>query len=314
MENLGKKIKFLRMQKNLTQKQLAERAAMSANNLSLIETAKRDYLSLSINNLVKIAEGLGMALRIDFVDKNHTLTAEDFQAALQERNREIQLLNKLVESLQTQQECAQHYFNLGLHRALMFIAPPVADSEKEQAYDDAIRFLMKAVEIQAHFYEAWCLLGHIHLRKARKLLFQKTENHQAFLAEYKLGEHCYLKAAIIAPKHHRTLNNHINLLLVEYQSLKYHQPQLALTKLNEAKKYIDEQILLFPEYEPHFIYNLACIYANLGETEQAIDLLKYAYDERLLVYRPREREYILGDEDLFVLHDKPEFQQWLSDF
>lgn len=313
MENLGKKIKFLRMQKNLTQKQLAERAAMSANNLSLIETAKRDYLSLNIHNLIKIADGLGMEVKIDFYEKKAPQHQEDYQAILQEKEQEIQLLKALVESLRTNQECAQHYFNLGLHCALIYTAPRATDVEKEKAYDDAIHFLLKAIEIQENFYQAWCFLGHLHLRKARKLLLHH-HNHQAFLAEFKLGEHCYLKASMIDPKHHRTLNNHINLLLVESQFLKFKQPELAIAKLHEAKKYIDEQIQLFPEYEKQFIYNLACVYANLGETTQAIYLLNYAYDENLVVYRPREKEYVLGDEDLFVLHDKPEFQQWLSDF
>lgn len=313
MEDLGKKIKFLRMQKNLTQKQLAERAAMSANNLSLIETAKRDYLSLNVNNLIHIAEGLDMDLEIKFVDKDTTNnTKMDFHETLKQKDEEIKLLKALVQSLQTQQECAQHYFNLGIHRALMFIAPQTSDFEKEKAYDDAIRFLLKAIEIQEDFYQAWCFLGHIHLRKARKLLLNH-HNHQAFLAEFKLGEHCYLKAAMIEPKHHRTFNNHINLLLVEYQLLKINQRQAAIAKLHEAKKYIDEHICLFPEYEHNFIYNLACVCANLGETMRAVHLLSYAYDEKLLVYRPREKEYILGDEDLFVLHDKPEFQKWLSD-
>lgn len=319
MENLGKKIKFLRMQKNLTQKQLAERAAMSANNLSLIETAKRDYLSLNIHNLIQIADGLDMKVEIDFVEKDILKRETDYRAILQEKEQEIQLLKALIESLKTNQECAQHYFHLGVHRALMFISPYISgleheiEKEREQAYDDAIRFLLKAVEIQENFYQAWCFLGHIHLRKARKLLLHH-HNHQAFLAEFKLGEHCYLKAAMIDPKHHRTFNNHINLLLVESQFLKCKQPELAIAKLHEAKKYIDEQIQLFPEYEKQFSYNLACVYANLGETTRAVNLLSYAYNENLVVYRPREKEYVLGDEDLFVLHDKPEFQQWLSGF
>ncbi|MCU0973805.1 MAG: helix-turn-helix domain-containing protein [Burkholderiales bacterium] len=61
--NIGRAIRFCRQQKGLTQPQLAERAALSASYLSVLETGKgkRDP---SLSSLQSIARGLGVPLSV----------------------------------------------------------------------------------------------------------------------------------------------------------------------------------------------------------------------------------------------------------
>lgn len=55
-----------RASKNLTQKQLADRSGIDQADISKLENGTRNP---SINLLKRLAEGMDMALRIDFVSK-----------------------------------------------------------------------------------------------------------------------------------------------------------------------------------------------------------------------------------------------------
>jgi len=59
--DIGRAIRFCRQQKGLTQPQLAQRAALSASYLSVLETGKRDP---SLSSLQSIARGLGVPLSV----------------------------------------------------------------------------------------------------------------------------------------------------------------------------------------------------------------------------------------------------------
>lgn len=63
-ERIGKRIIDLRTEKKITQKQLAEKAGVTPNNLNRIEQGK---YSPQFDTLEKIAEAL--ECNIDFVDK-----------------------------------------------------------------------------------------------------------------------------------------------------------------------------------------------------------------------------------------------------
>lgn len=57
MENLGKRIKILRIERGILQKDLAKKVGISSNYISLLEGGKR---SPSYRTLKKIAGALGM--------------------------------------------------------------------------------------------------------------------------------------------------------------------------------------------------------------------------------------------------------------
>ena len=56
-----------RVSKNMTQKELAERTGINQADISKLENGTRNP---SINLLKRLAEGMGMALKIEFVPKN----------------------------------------------------------------------------------------------------------------------------------------------------------------------------------------------------------------------------------------------------
>ena len=55
-----------RISRNLTQKELAERSGINQADISKLENGTRNP---SVNLLKRLAEGLGMALKIEFVPK-----------------------------------------------------------------------------------------------------------------------------------------------------------------------------------------------------------------------------------------------------
>ena len=57
-----------RASQNLTQKQLAERTGIDQADISKLENGTRNP---SINLLKRLADGMGMALKIEFVPKNN---------------------------------------------------------------------------------------------------------------------------------------------------------------------------------------------------------------------------------------------------
>ena len=58
-----------RTSQNLTQKELAERTGINQADISKLENGTRNP---SVNLLKRLADGMGMALRIEFVSKQHT--------------------------------------------------------------------------------------------------------------------------------------------------------------------------------------------------------------------------------------------------
>ena len=65
-QKLGIFITELRKEKNLTQKELAERTGIDQADISKLENGTRNP---SVNLLKRLAEGMGMVLKIEFVPK-----------------------------------------------------------------------------------------------------------------------------------------------------------------------------------------------------------------------------------------------------
>lgn len=63
-----------RTSQNLTQKELAERTGINQADISKLENGTRNP---SVNLLKRLADGMGMALRIEFVPKQQILSSLD---------------------------------------------------------------------------------------------------------------------------------------------------------------------------------------------------------------------------------------------
>ena len=83
----------------------------------------------------------------------------------------------------------------------------------------------------------------------------------------------------------------------------------ALSQLNEREKSAEwaERALEVEGEEPQVLYNVACVYALLGEREKAINCL-----EKSVTHGWGQREWMEHDPDLASLRDHPRFQQMLK--
>jgi mannose-6-phosphate isomerase-like protein (cupin superfamily) len=79
----------------------------------------------------------------------------------------------------------------------------------------------------------------------------------------------------------------------------------------ENKRYDEAKALLLEGLAQHpgntsLLYDLACVEALMGDTEDALDHLRGAFEN------PRFREHARNDEDLASLHDDPRFTALVS--
>lgn len=65
LENLGARVRKTRLENGMTQEELAEKADISLNFMSLIENGR----NMSVQTLVNIAEGLGVSVQYLLYDK-----------------------------------------------------------------------------------------------------------------------------------------------------------------------------------------------------------------------------------------------------
>ena len=81
MENefkvLGKKVKLLRLEKGISQTDMAEAIGLSQTNLSNMESGRT---AITIQNLFKMREVLGCKMRDFFVDFDGTVSADQGSA------------------------------------------------------------------------------------------------------------------------------------------------------------------------------------------------------------------------------------------
>lgn len=79
----------------------------------------------------------------------------------------------------------------------------------------------------------------------------------------------------------------------------------ALSQLNERARSMEwaERALGLEGEEPQVLYNVACVYALLGEADKAVDCL-----EKSITHGWGQREWMQHDPDLAVLRDHPRFR------
>ncbi len=79
----------------------------------------------------------------------------------------------------------------------------------------------------------------------------------------------------------------------------------ALSQLKERARSMEwaERALVLEGEEPQVLYNVACVYALLGEADRAVECL-----EKSITHGWGQREWMEHDPDLAVLHDHPRFR------
>ena len=85
----------------------------------------------------------------------------------------------------------------------------------------------------------------------------------------------------------------------------------ALSQLNEPARSMEwaERALVLEGEEPQVLYNVACVYALLGEADKAIDCL-----EKSITRGWGQREWMEHDPDLAILRDHPRFRALIGAF
>lgn len=79
----------------------------------------------------------------------------------------------------------------------------------------------------------------------------------------------------------------------------------ALSQLNERTRSMEwaERALVLEGEEPQVLYNVACVYALLGEADKAVDCL-----EKSITHGWGQREWMQHDPDLAAVRDHPRFR------
>lgn len=318
--NLKDKINALREKRQLTVETvgtlLEKEKIMSTSNFRQIISSNRGRSegSLTIKNLKQIAEVLDYALIVEFIEPKNLelLVAPDpIQSLLNqvaEQQQEINFLRKKLISYE-----AHEYFKRGAWFHDMYVSPYSTETQKEIAYGQIAKYYLKALSANPNHCLALSNYGSLELREARKkILINQIDEFWEF---YKRGLYYYRIAKLAEPNNPNILNNEINIVLTEYYFYKINEPKKALLSLKKAKKELEHHLKQQPEIALEFYYALACLEANLGNIQKALNLLKILYQNEKYSahYRFRKKEALITDSDLSPLFENEDFLNWLKE-
>ena len=187
-----------------------------------------------------------------------------------------------------------------------------------EKYDEAEREFEAAVALNANLFEAWYYYGLAcssrgDFEKASRLYQRASEvnpsDYQApiFLAQAyaSLGrKHDEMKVrlgALSIVERHLRLNPH------DTRALYFGAGNFWRVGERAKATELAERALKQDQEEPVVLYNVACVYAEQGNTERAIDLLEKAVDLGW-----GDRAWMKNDSDLIQLHGHPRFEALLA--
>lgn len=151
-------------------------------------------------------------------------------------------------------------------------------------FEKAVRLFTRAGEVNPADYQTCCYLGMAYRSMGREDLARRADARTLEIIERRLK---------LDPDDARALS--------------FGAASLALQGKRQMAIEWAEAALHTREYEPHFLYNIGCTYARLGETKRALDLL-----ERAISLGWGDRAWIENDSDLASLQGEPRFQQLLK--
>ena len=238
----------------------------------------------------------GMADAYSMLYRYAEATAQNLQKAEQASQRAIEL----------DPDSAEAHTSLG---TVMFTSGQFATAEKQ--FETAILINPKVFEPYL-FYGRACL-AEGNFEKAARLFIRAQEvnpsDYQApsFLAMVYRSMGRPELARQADAKTLEVIERHVAMNPDDARALCFGASALAEQGQRDKAIAWSEAALESRENEPHFLYNTGCTFAQLGETERALDLL-----ERAVNLGWGHRAWIEHDSDLASLRNNPRFQKVLD--
>ncbi len=154
----------------------------------------------------------------------------------------------------------------------------------EGNFEKAARLFIRAQEVNPSDYQAPCFLAMVYRSMGRSELARQADE-----------------------KTLEVIERHVALNPDDARALCFGASALAEQGQRDKAVQWAEVALESRENEPHFLYNTGCTFAQLGETERALDLL-----ERAVNLGWGHRAWIEHDSDLASLRDNPRFKALLD--
>jgi len=183
--------------------------------------------------------------------------------------------------------------------------------EAKIEFETALRLDPKNFE--AHYLYARSLAGQGNLAEASKLFEKACEidpddyNAPILLAQTLHGLERTEESNTAYRKALQVVNKHLELNPDDARAVNLGAAALChLGDRDEAVKWAGKATVIDPD-NPSVLYNVACVYAQLGEIERGIDCL-----EQSITTGMGQKEWIENDPDLNPLRENPRFQSLLD--
>ena len=183
--------------------------------------------------------------------------------------------------------------------------------EAKIEFETALRLDPKNFE--AHYLYARSLAGQGNLAEASKLFEKACEidpddyNAPILLAQTLHGLERTEESNTAYRKALQVVNKHLELNPDDARAVNLGAAALChLGDRDEAVKWASKATVIDPD-NPSVLYNVACVYAQLGEIERGIDCL-----EQSITTGMGQKEWIENDPDLNPLRENPRFQSLLD--
>ena len=187
-----------------------------------------------------------------------------------------------------------------------------------EKYDEAEREFDKAIALNPNLFEAWYYYGLAsssrgHFERAAELYSRASEvnpsDYQApiFLAQayHSLGrKHDEMKVRLGALS---IIDRHLRLNPHDTRALYFGAGNFWRVGERAKATELAERALKQDQNEPVVLYNVACVYAEQGNSERAIDLLEKAVDLGW-----GDRAWMMNDSDLEPLRESERFKALLA--
>ena len=187
-----------------------------------------------------------------------------------------------------------------------------------ERYDEAEAEFEIAIARNPNLFEAWYYYGLAsssqgRVEKAAQLYTKASEVNPA---DFQVPMFLAMAYASLGRKQDEmrvrlgalgTLERHLKLNPHDTRAIYFAAQNLYRIGEKDTAVAMAEQAMQQGMNEPVVLYNVACFYTGMGDTQRAIDLLEQAVDQGW-----GDRAWMENDSDLVSLHEEPRFQSLLA--